>query len=452
MIAIQPRAYQRKAIDKVVKYLDTDQPDVVVVSPPGSGKTVMIADLAKRALGWEWPVVILAHTWEILNQNFDTLVRLGVPKSDIGMMVAKGRLVDRIRPDAPIQIVSKPTAMRRKDLPEATLVIIDETQHAPAEGYSKLLQRWSDAAWVGFTATPIRLDGKGLDDIFIHMIIAAFPSELIRAGHIARPRLFFNGKLPDLSNLKVVAGDFALGELQKRVDKPSLTGNIVKHYLRLTPGIRTIAFAVGIEHAKNGAAAFRRASISSEHIDGKMSVGTREAVLERFRSGQTQVLWSVGVLAEGYDLPSIGAIILARPTMSLALYLQQTGRVMRKYGRRRPILLDHAGHCQRFALAEADRKWTLAGNGANLLLERRPRVCGHCGFGNDPDAKQCDHCDHKLERAQSAPRDMPAVRAGHLMPYTEKDMAKVVARIRKIAKEKGWDADWADAMVRLWAA
>jgi superfamily II DNA or RNA helicase len=304
------------------------------------------------------------------------LTGFGVPHG----MIAPGYMGDRRRP---VQVASVFTLVRRLDRYEAPdLIIVDEAHHAISEStWGRVITAFPKAKLLGVTATPIRLSGEGLGDLFETMVQGPTMRELIELGALSPYRLFAPAGV-DLSGVHTRMGDFVRGELAAAVDKPSITGDAVKHYQKLAPGRRAVAFCVSVEHAVHVAEQFRAAGISAQAIDGGMDRTLRASVLSEFSKGRIQVLASCDLISEGFDVPAIEAAILLRPTQSLGLYLQQVGRALRTFpGKTEAVILDHAGNVKRHGLPDEDRVWSLDGSPKRKGAQRSEvpvKTCGAC--------------------------------------------------------------------------
>lgn len=437
---MRPFAFQRRAVDEAQEKMNQGR-KVLITSPPGSGKTVMLVDLSRRVLRAGGRVLIIAQRREILEQTFIHMGEMGVGNG----------LVGGVYPDPhpgedesrPIQIASMATLLRRGTRPQAHVVLLDEAHHATAEGHARVLEDYAGSMMAGLTATPLRLDGRGLGDIFEELIVAALPSELIKAGRLAKPRLHSAEEefQPDLRGLRSAMGDYVPSSLEERMNRVGLIGNVIDHYKKFAAGKTAIVFASGIRHSQNLVARFTAAGISAEHLDGEMSRADRDAVVERLRAGRTLVVSNVGILHEGFDLPRTYAVILARPTKSLALYLQQTGRALRMYEDRVPIVLDHARCFPKHGCPEADRTFRLH----NRIEERGGaapvRVCPDCGEVVSVNTVVCPACGLQLSQPREEPFEDEQRR---LQEIEERDREEFKRRIDAFIAEKQGDR-------RVWA-
>jgi DNA repair protein RadD len=366
----------------------------LLVSPTGSGKTVLFSFLTQQAASKRRRIGILCHRQELLGQISGTLQSFGVHHA----IVAPGHVPNR---PCLVQVASVFALARRLDrYPKFDVLIVDEAHHAIAGStWGKIIAANPDAFVVGVTATPQRLGGEGLKGCFDKLVLGPSTATLIEQGYLSPYRLFAPAGI-DVTGLHSRAGDYVHAELEAAADKPSITGDAVAHYKRLCYGKRALAFCVSIKHATHVAEQFRAAGIVSTHIDGTMDDTARRFAIQEFTAGRVQVLTSCDLVSEGFDLPAIEAAILLRPTQSLALYLQQVGRALRLYeGKKEAVILDHAGNVMRHGLVDQEREWTLDGAG-----DRKKRAesvvavkqCPMCFSTVVAHALECRHCGHKF--------------------------------------------------------
>lgn len=375
-MAITLRPYQNTLIERARANFITGKRSQLLVLPTGGGKTVCFSFMAGRAVEKGLRVWILAHRVELLDQISKTLTGFGVPHG----MIAPGYMGDRRKP---VQVASVFTLARRLDRYDAPdLIIVDEAHHAISEStWGRVVTAFPAAKLLGVTATPIRLSGEGLGDLFQSMVVGPSMRDLIELGALSPYRLFAPAGV-DLSGVHTRMGDFVRGEIEAAMDKPSVTGDAVSHYQKLAPGRRAVAFCVSVEHAVHVAEQFRAAGIPAQAIDGAMDRSLRASVLSEFSAGRVQVLASCDLISEGFDVPAIEAAILLRPTQSLGLYLQQVGRALRTFpGKTEAVILDHAGNVKRHGLPDEDRVWSLDGSAKKKGAQRSEiavKTCGSC--------------------------------------------------------------------------
>jgi superfamily II DNA or RNA helicase len=355
-MSITLRPYQTTLVERTRANFIVGKRAQLLVLPTGGGKTVCFSYMAGAARAKGLTVWILAHRVELLEQISKTLRDFGIAHG----MIAPGYLGDRRQP---VQVASVFTLARRLDRYTAPdLIIVDEAHHAISKStWGTVINTFPEARLLGVTATPIRLSGEGLGDLFQVMVQGPTVADLIEQGALSPYRLFAPAGV-DLSGVHSKMGDFVRGELAGAMDKRSITGDAVSHYNKLAPGKRAIAFCVSVEHAEHVAAQFREAGIPAASIDGGMDKALRQSVLASFTAGDLRVLTSCDLVSEGFDVPAIEVAILLRPTQSLGLYLQQVGRALRIFpGKAEAIILDHAGNVKRHGLPDEDRIWSLDG-------------------------------------------------------------------------------------------
>jgi superfamily II DNA or RNA helicase len=315
-----------------------------------------------------------------------------VPGASIGTI----RASDKENRGAPVQVASIQTLVRR-ELPPADLVFIDEAHHAAAGSYRKILDAYPEALVFGLTATPYRLDGKPLGDLFEDIVESTKASELIEAGWLSRPRVWTVpvDERPDLSGVKMSGGDFNIGELDKVSRRKNLVGNIVDHWKRLAENRPTVCYAVSVKHGQQIRDAFKSAGINSELLTGETKDELRSAMLRRLASGESKIIVNCMVLTEGWDCQEARCAIIARPTMSLALWFQMCGRVMRK-GDVDPIILDHAGNALMHQLPGSNivHSLTEAQPKTRKPGQAKEKVCGDCGSSMPIGCRVCPNCGH----------------------------------------------------------
>lgn len=327
--------------------------------------------------------LFLVHRLELVEQAAERFRRHGIQAG-----IIQGDTPTT--PEAPVQVASVQSLSRRTK-PPATLVITDEAHHAVAGSFADVIEAYPDAFHVGITATPYRLDGRGLGTLFEEIIVAAYPHELVELGYLVKPRIY-TAPPPDLAGIRKVAGDYAQGQLSERMT--SLVGDVVRTWEKLGQSRKTVAFAVDIAHSKALTERFLEAGVPAEHFDGSDDRPTRRAVLDRFRSGEIKVLSNCSLISEGFDLPEIGVVQMARPTASRALYKQQIGRAMRPAeGKSDCVLLDNAGNFSRFGDPLDVEEYSLTDEvkiphetpvkpckNCFAIIPASARICPYCGF------------------------------------------------------------------------
>ena len=389
------RPYQQAAVDQVRDSFRAGRRRPLLVAPTGSGKTVTFSYVTASAAAKGNRTLILVHRAELLEQCHRALNSMDVPHG----LIAAGLTPERHQLT---QIASVQTLIRRFDRVVAPdLIVIDEAHHATAGAWASVLKQYPDARVLGVTATPQRLDGKGLGEVFDDLIRGPEVADLIEQNFLARP-IYYAPKTVSMDGVRTTAGDYNRADLAERMDRPTITGDAVTHYRKYCDGQPCIVFCTGIKHAEHVAAAFNAEGYRFQVIDGTLSKDERARRVLDLSSGALQGLVSVDIVSEGFDLPCVSVAILLRPTASLSLHLQQIGRVLRPSpGKQRAVILDHVGNCRRHGLAEEIRDWSL--DGIKRKTKRGPqddvastRQCPQCFAVHTP-SPACPQCLHVYE-------------------------------------------------------
>lgn len=446
-MSVTLRPYQIALLDGARQAFRERKRAVLLQLPTGGGKTVsgsqMIAgSSAKGKICW-W----LAHRRELIGQTSKTFASMGIQHG----LIAGGNSSDSSKR---VQIGSIQTVARRlDDLTPPDLIIFDECHHLGAAQWQKIFDAFPLAKIIGLTATPWRLDGKGLGTWFQDMVSGPTVADLIAEGSLSPYRLFAPTQV-DTGAIKMQAGDFKRDDLAAAMDKPSITGDAVQHYLKLCRGKRAVAFAVNVDHSQHIAAQFNANGIRAEHVDGTMDIASRDGAIQRFIAGETLVLTNCELFGEGFDVPAIEAVILLRPTKSLSLHLQQVGRALRPApGKSEAIILDHAGNSLIHGLPDDEREWTLEdrekrkkGETASVAIKtclecfhvfRPAPACPACGHAPEAKGREIEQVDGVLEEV-----DPVVLRAARKQ---EERRAQSVDDLIALGKQRGYKnpAAWA---------
>jgi DNA repair protein RadD len=337
------RDYQMDAVEEL-----KDAAKAIYVLPTGGGKTVIAAHVIERARWRGERVLVLTHRREILKQT-----SLSLP-IEHGLILA-GLNIDL---EYPVQIASVQTLWARcmrtdkVPLPPADLIIIDECHHVAARTWLAILAAYPNARRIGLTATPCRGDGRGLGNYFSQIIEGPQVAELIERKYLV-PTIYYAPAEPDLRGVETRQGDYAVGQLSDRMNRDDLIGDIVSNWHKLGQRRKTLVFCVDVAHSVHVKDEFLKSGVRAEHVDGSTPKPDRDAALTRLASGETELISNCIVLTEGFDLPAIGCIVLARPTKQLGLFRQMAGRGLRPApGKSNLILVDHSGAVYRHGLLE----------------------------------------------------------------------------------------------------
>ena len=321
---------------------------VMVQMPTGTGKTCVLVACVRAWLSQnEGTVWIVVHRRELVEQI-------------VGTLQEEELVGDRVRVFS-IQWLSR----HEGELAERPgLLVIDEAHHAVAKTYKAVVEACPGAKVLGLTATPCRLTRRGFTDLF-EVLLQSWPYDRF----IAEGRLSLYDYMSvraDNEDWRVVRslerrgadGDFSLREMSERLDVRPSIGRLCDTVLRYAREKKGIVYAIDIRHAEHIAAYYREHGIDAVAISAKTPGEERCRLIEQFKAGDTQVLVNVDLFGEGFDCPDVEFIQLARPTLSLAKYLQQVGRGMRVFGGKRYcLILDNVGLYRLFGLPSEDRDW-----------------------------------------------------------------------------------------------
>lgn len=366
---MKPRVYQRELMSGITDLWKTGLRRIAAVMATGGGKTVVFSHIAEMSLAAGHPVLVIAHRVELIDQAIDKLRQVTSGRR-IGRMQGRIKQVNAEVVVGSVQTCSTDTSLALLASRTWGLIIIDETHHATANTYVKILRALRaydvDGPLVlGVTATLDRADGAALGDIFEGVVEPRIGLiDLIRhpEGPFLVPPRGIRVRIADLNLDKVrrVAGDFNSGALGKAMSDAMAPKKIVEAWLEHCPDCPTIAFLPTVAISKEQAEAFKAAGVSAIHLDGTTlegdrdnpAPGTRRWALNEYRAGRVLILCNVGLFTEGTDLPLTRCVIMGRPTSSQTLYQQMVGRGLRLHpGKLFCWILDFAGVTTRHSLA-----------------------------------------------------------------------------------------------------
>ena len=451
---MQLRPYQDAAIAGVREAFRAGKRRVLLVAPTGAGKTVMFSYLAGSLMRNGHNVLLMAHRDELLDQISRTLQQFDVPH---GFIAARRQLMLRHK----VQVAGVHTLKNRC----ATLrwkpdwIICDEAHHATAGSWATIIKAYPESKVIGVTATPCRLDGRGLGNVFDEMVIGPQVADLIRDGYLSKIRYFCPATV-DTSGLKKRMGDFKANEINEMVNLPKVTGEAVDCYRRLCDGQPAVAFCASIAHSEHVAETFRAAGYRWASLDSRMTHEARREAVLGLGNGALHGISSCDIISEGFDLPIVSAAILLRPTASLSLFLQQVGRVLRiAPGKAHATIIDHVGNVgamrrgewvERHGFAEDIREWSLEGR-VKRATGVSVSICEECFAVMPIGARECPHCGWERPEKPAKPeadtvdaelKQVDVERAKAALSNSIKS-ARSLEDLQKIARKQGYAQGWA---------
>lgn len=325
MFALRP--YQQQIIYDCYSYIRQGIKRILLFSPTGSGKTVLAAKVIADAVSKNRRVLFIVHRDILVSQTYNKLravnLECGFIKSGWQENIA-----------APVQIASIQSLPTRTEWLKSSfdLIICDE---AHITAFGKIFRQMLDlifpeAIYLGLTATPWRLSKKeSMGDIYHALVCAPMPKDLIEAGFLVKPSYYSLNFQAELKEVDLTNGDYNLSQLSNICDRPELIEQVVDSWYDLAYSFPTIAFTVSVAHAEHLAEAFTNHGIVAAAVTGKTPISQRTKLYQELADGKLKVLTSCAALSEGFDVPEVGCVILARPTKSKALYFQQIGRGLR---------------------------------------------------------------------------------------------------------------------------
>lgn len=360
------RSHQKEAKGKILAAWD-EVDSVMLQMPTGTGKTFLFTSLIKdllnhyKALHKTLNILVVAHRTELLDQISTSLHKYDIPHGFI-QGSREQHLWERVQVASIFSILTSRNEVnvRRKNF---DYIIIDEAHHSLADTYKRLFETFPKAKKLGVTATPWRLNHEPFTSLYQKLITTPQVSWFIKEGLLAD--FDYVSIKPDSSIQQLVnstevsiTGDFVGSELDVAFNNQRIRSKVYDAYKKYADGRKGIIYAINKEHAANLAVLYSSKGINAVAIDCDTPKEERKTLIEEFKRGAIKVLVNVEIFTEGFDCPDVSFIQLARPTCSLALYMQQVGRGLRVVpGKERTIIIDNVGLYNYFGLPDANRKW-----------------------------------------------------------------------------------------------
>jgi DNA repair protein RadD len=393
------RPYQAAAVDYVVGRFESPRataraPRIILAAPTGSGKTHIAAAIIEHLRGAPGGTMFITDRITLSDQAYSRL-------SDTGLATGLMQGEKRLRLVNEDVLVGTAQTFARRLLDPPAIAFIDEVHYLHG-WHRRMLDAWLQTTFVGLTATPER---KGLAKYFDDLQLVSTIGELIELGYLV-PFKCYGPSTPDLTQVRIISGDYHRGGLSQLMSSAKIVGDVVATWQRMAADRKTIVFGVDIAHVKELVAAFAAEGVRAAAIHQGTPDEERRRAIEQFENADLQVLASVAVLSVGFDAPATRCVVLARPTLSLALHIQQAGRGCRTAPDKDDVvILDHAGNCARHGLPQHYIPSGLRGgdqqSGGKRAHDPAAAPCPECSYIVETGQRECPQCGFR-KRAQPA--------------------------------------------------
>ena len=447
------RDYQQHQKNEIIHSWNAGKRNILSVMPCGAGKTVNMSDMFHYL---DVPGIAIAHRQELVSQISLTLARWRIyhriiaPASIIRFIINQ-HIVEQgqsfVSTSAKVAVAGVDTLIRRTNeiarfAGQVRIWQTDEAHHLlQSNKWGKAVELFLNAFGLGWTATPCRADRKSLargqDGVFDHMIVSPSMRKLIDQRHLCDYVIYGPPSDLDLTNVEIGdSGDFKSDQLREATYRSSITGDIVRDYLKYAPGKLGVTFAVDVSMGEDHTAAFNSAGVPAALVTAKTPDHIRAELSRSFRRGDLKQLVNVDIFGEGYDLPALEVVSMGRATESYPLYVQQFCRALRTLaGKSHGIIIDHVGNVMRHGLPDGARAWSLD------APERRKRITSddipvricvnpECFRAYEGYSIRCPHCGHKPAPAE---RDRPELVEGDLTEYSAELLAHLRGEAERVA-------------------
>jgi len=444
MSTVVLRKYQKKLKQRIYDSWHSGNKNVLATLPTGAGKTVIFASIISDT---STPCCAIAHRRELVGQISLALARNGIEHRIIGSENIKRELIHTqvyefgrsfYNPNAKCAVAGVDTLIRRIDsltnwLPTVKLWVIDEAHHVLRKNkWGKAVSLFENARGLGVTATPIRTDRRGLGrnaaGVFDDLLVGVGMRELIEKKFLTDYRIFAPKTDIKLDTVKIAAsGDYSHKPLVDVMRKSNIIGDVVAHYKRIAPEKLGVTFTTDVQTAADIAAQFNAAGVPAEMVCAKTPDRVRAEILRRFKNRQILQVVNVDLFGEGFDLPALEVVSMARPTESFGLYSQQFGRALRPLiEKSNAIVIDHVENVMRHGLPDAHRLWDLGGKKGGVKKTAIPiRICTNCSAAYERVYQCCPYCGHY---------DPPAIRSAP--EFVDGSLIELDAKILQQMRQK----------------
>jgi len=426
------RDYQEKAITELREYIKNGLTKVIMALPTGGGKSIIFGKIIANAVERGKTILWLVHRRNLVYQMRDVLEQFGI---ECGLIMAGNESDTKLL----VQLGTIQTYSRRLNLDtlynnrfyiDADLVLIDEGHRSLSKTYMDVIELYHDKIIISCTATPMRADQRGVGEVYDSIADIAGVQQLTEQGYLS-PARYFAPSTPDLQDVKIAMGDYIVKQLDKKMNKTKLNGDIVENWLKNGENRQTIVFCVNVKHSIAICDEFKRQGISAEHLDAKSSDNDRDDVFSRMESGDTRIICNVGLYQEGLDVPAVSCIVMARPTKSMGLYRQCCGRGLRVFpGKKDCLIFDHGGVIEEHGFLEDEILWNL--NGKEIAWKKVDRNI------REPKLSKCRICQEIFSGTKICPRCGTELKSFGKKVETTDDKLIELKKKKKNNREYSW--------------
>ena len=403
-MGVSLRPYQNDLYQKTSAEFAKGNRRVLVVSPCGSGKTVIMAQMAAAAQKNKKNVWVILPRQEIMEQTLETFDKCKIPLETIyvGMAIT--------------------TANRVNELPPPDLILFDECHISVANTYWKIVNNAPSAFIVGLTASPCRSDNKPLGSLYEVLVEGVTVKWLIENKYLA-PYEYYSVTVADLSAMSDCddASEFLM--------QSAVYGKVIENWKQLANSVPTVCYCASVKHSQETAKAFCDAGISAIHFDGTTPYAERKNIVERFRSGEINILCNCDLISMGFDMPDIGCVVMLRPTNSASLYIQQSGRALRYKPNKTAIIIDAVANYARFQLPDEPYEWSL-----DKAIKQRTEINAEGDFH----IRTCERCYKVFKTAPVCPYcgQEYTLKPREIKAHENIELARITAQEAEEAEQK----------------
>lgn len=426
------RDYQEKAVQEIRKHYKSGFKKVLLHMATGAGKTVIFSHIMKSTASNGKKVGMIVRGRKLVDQCHKRLMRENVPH---GVLMA-GHWNNR--PNELIQICSVDTLRSRNLFPEFDLIVLDEAHYAVSKTYRDFIEKYPNAFLLPVSATPYT--NQSLKHIAQKVVKPISFNELVSKGYLVPP-VYFAPSTVDISKVAVSKStkDFVVVDLERVINENKIVGNLVKTWKDFAQNRPTLVFAVSINHSKHIEKMFNDAGIPTKHCDADSTDQERDDVIKQLESGEIKVITNVGIFCTGVDIPSVSCIMMARPTKSYSLFIQQAGRGTRPAKDKSDfLLLDNAGNILRHGFIEDEPECNLDGKEINPIT--LIKICEVCFGAFRRNLNKCPHCGHEKSQAEKE-REIKQ-QEGELVRIQKENYLVEYKRLQRVRKEKQFKRGW----------